>query len=89
MRIVLTGIAGRFGRRVANRLNRKHDIIGLDRRPCPGLPRDIVHHRVDLRRRPAENIFRPINFLAENLKQFRLKTFLAGKKIQPTKFSAE
>ena len=58
VRIVLTGIAGRFGRRVANRLNRKHEIVGLDRRPCPGLPRDIVHHRVDLRRRPAENIFR-------------------------------
>ncbi len=58
MRIVLTGISGRFGRRLANRLNRHHEVIGLDRRPCPGLPQDIIHHRVDIRRRPAENIFR-------------------------------
>lgn len=58
MRIVLTGIAGRFGRRVAQRLSRTHTVIGIDRRPCPGLPRNVVHHRFDIRRRPAENVFR-------------------------------
>ncbi|MBI5508135.1 MAG: SDR family oxidoreductase [Deltaproteobacteria bacterium] len=58
MRILITGIAGRLGRRVANRLRRNHEVIGIDRRPCPALPTDIVHHRVDIRRRPAEDVFR-------------------------------
>ncbi|MEE2960473.1 MAG: NAD-dependent epimerase/dehydratase family protein [Myxococcota bacterium] len=58
MRIVLTGISGRFGRRVANRLHRVHEVIGVDRRPCPGLPKGLIHHRIDIRRRSAENIFR-------------------------------
>lgn len=58
MRIVLTGIAGRLGRRVAHRLSRHHQVIGIDRRPCLGLPEGVVHHRVDIRRRPAEDIFR-------------------------------
>jgi UDP-glucose 4-epimerase len=58
VRIVLTGIAGRLGRRVAQRLARDHTVIGIDRRPCPGLPKEIEHHRVDIRRRPAENFFR-------------------------------
>jgi UDP-glucose 4-epimerase len=58
MRILLTGISGRLGRRVAHRLSRKHTIIGIDKRPCPGLPRGVEHHRVDIRRRSAENIFR-------------------------------
>ena len=61
VRIVLTGISGRFGRRVALRLHRNHTVIGIDRRPCPGLTRDIEHHRIDIRRRPAENIFRAGN----------------------------
>lgn len=58
MRIVLTGIAGRLGRRVAQRLYRQHEIIGIDQRHCPGLPKEVVHHRIDVRRRPAEDIFR-------------------------------
>ena len=58
MRILITGISGRLGRRVANRLRRSHQVIGIDRRPCPALSADVVHHRVDLRRRPAEDIFR-------------------------------
>lgn len=58
MRIVVTGISGRLGRRVAQRLARQHTVVGIDRRPCLGLPDDVVHHRLDLRRRPAEDIFR-------------------------------
>lgn len=58
MRIILTGIAGRLGRRVAQRLSRAHEVIGIDRRPCLGLPEGVVHHRVDLRRRAAEDVFR-------------------------------
>ncbi len=58
MRIVLTGISGRLGRRVAQRLSRDHQVIGIDHRPCIGLPKSVVHHRTDLRRRPAEEVFR-------------------------------
>ncbi len=58
MQIVLTGIAGRLGRRLAQRLNRRHQVIGIDRRACPGLPKGVVHHRVDIRHRPAEDVFR-------------------------------
>ncbi len=58
MRVLLTGIAGRLGRRAALRFSRQHEVVGVDRRLCPGLPKGIEHHRVDIRRRPAENIFR-------------------------------
>ena len=61
MRVILTGIAGRLGRRVAQRLARQHTVIGIDRRPCLGLPDGVVHHRLDLRRRPAEDVFRNSN----------------------------
>jgi UDP-glucose 4-epimerase len=62
MRILLTGISGRLGRRVAQRLHRTHTIVAVDERPCPGLPEGVVHHRVDLRRRPAEDVFRQGKF---------------------------
>lgn len=58
MKIVLTGIAGRLGRRVVHRLAQNHDVIGIDRRPCPGLPTRAKHFQVDIRRRSAEDIFR-------------------------------
>jgi UDP-glucose 4-epimerase len=58
VRILLTGISGRLGRRIAHRLHRHHQLLGIDPRPCPALPTDVEHHRVDLRRRPAEDVFR-------------------------------
>lgn len=57
MRILLTGIAGRLGRLVAAQLSLQHTVVGIDRRPALGLPEGVVHHRVDLRRRSAEDIF--------------------------------
>jgi UDP-glucose 4-epimerase len=57
MRIVLTGISGRLGRRVAQRLAQKHTVIGIDSRPYQGLEDEIEFHQIDLRRR-AEEIFR-------------------------------
>jgi UDP-glucose 4-epimerase len=58
--IVITGIAGRLGRIVARRLHHDLDyhIVGLDRRPMPGRPKDIEHHQVDLRGKHARDIFR-------------------------------
>jgi UDP-glucose 4-epimerase len=58
MRIVLTGIAGRLGRRMALLLHEQgHHVVGIDKRPCLGLPDGIEHHRVDLRRRTAHDVF--------------------------------
>jgi UDP-glucose 4-epimerase len=58
--VVITGISGRLGRIVARRLH--HDvgwrIVGLDRRPMPGRPKDIEHHQVDLRSKAARDVFR-------------------------------
>ena len=62
MRILLTGIAGRLGRRTALRLARSHTVVGIDERACDGLPNGVVHHRFDLRRRPAEDVFRQGRF---------------------------
>lgn len=59
-KVVITGIAGRLGRIVARRLH--HDlgwqIVGLDRRPMVGRPKDIEHHQVDLRSKKARDLFR-------------------------------
>lgn len=60
MKVVITGISGRLGRIVARRLHHEADvqIVGLDRRPMRGRPKDIEHHLVDLRSKQARDIFR-------------------------------
>jgi UDP-glucose 4-epimerase len=59
-KVVITGISGRLGRIVARRLH--HDlewqIVGLDRRPMQGRPKDIELHQVDLRSKKARDVFR-------------------------------
>jgi UDP-glucose 4-epimerase len=59
-KVVITGISGRLGRIVARRLHHDLDwqIVGLDRRPMPGRPKDIEHHHVDLRSKKARDVFR-------------------------------
>ena len=59
-KVVITGISGRLGRIVARRLHHDLDwqIVGLDRRPMQGRPKDIEHHQVDLRSKKARDIFR-------------------------------
>lgn len=57
-RIIITGIGGNLGRRLAQRLHRRASVIGIDRRIVPGLPKDIEQNRVDIRRRQVEDIFR-------------------------------
>ena len=56
--VLITGISGRLGRLLARRLHRTHAVVGIDRRPFPDAPRDVVMHRVDLRSRRAEDVFR-------------------------------
>ena len=59
-KVVITGIAGRLGKVVARHLHRdpRFVIEGLDRRPFPDRPKDLVHHQVDLRSKKARDIFR-------------------------------
>ncbi len=56
--VVVTGICGRLGRRVARFLHRDRAVIGLDRRPFPDRPKDIEHCQIDLRRKKAKEVFR-------------------------------
>src|SRR5262249_34234227 len=53
-------LSGRLGRLVARRLHRLPDVelVGIDRRPFPGRPRDITHVQVDLRSKKARDVFR-------------------------------
>jgi UDP-glucose 4-epimerase len=56
--VVVTGICGRLGRRVARRLHRERGVIGLDRRAFPDRPKDIEHWQIDIRRKKARDVFR-------------------------------
>lgn len=58
--VVITGIAGRLGRLLARELHRdqRFRVIGIDRRPFLGKPKDIEHHQVDIRSKKARDIFR-------------------------------
>jgi len=56
--VVVTGICGRLGKRVARFLHRERGVIGLDRRPFPERPKDIEHYQIDLRRKKAKDVFR-------------------------------
>ena len=56
--ILVTGICGRLGRRLARRLHRERVVIGIDRRPFEGRPKDIEHHAIDMRRKKTQDIFR-------------------------------
>ncbi len=65
-RIIITGIAGRLGLKLARRLHREADyqVVGIDRRAFPGKPRDVEHFQVDIRSKKARDIFRAGNVYA-------------------------
>ncbi|HSN99188.1 MAG TPA: NAD-dependent epimerase/dehydratase family protein [Candidatus Nanopelagicales bacterium] len=56
--VLITGICGRLGRRLARRLHRERPVIGIDRREFEGRPKDIEHHRIDIRRKKTQDVFR-------------------------------
>jgi len=56
--VVIAGISGNLGRLLTRRLHTEYPIIGIDKRPFEGKPKDVTHYQVDARRRTAENIFR-------------------------------
>ena len=59
MRIGITGITGALARLVAHRLlAHGHEVVGIDRRPWPDAPKGVTMFRADIRKRPAEDVFR-------------------------------
>lgn len=58
MAVLITGICGRLGRLVTRSLHRTREVVGIDRRPFEGRPKDVVHHRVDIRRKKTRDVLR-------------------------------
>jgi len=59
VKVLITGIAGATGQTVALRLIESgHDVIGIDRRSWDAAPEGVEMFRVDIRSRPAEDVFR-------------------------------
>lgn len=59
MRVLITGISGAIGRKVAALLlERGHSVVGIDRRPWVDAPRGIELVNVDVRKRATEDVFR-------------------------------
>lgn len=59
MKVLITGIAGNIGRLVATQLLESgHEVIGIDRRPWYHPPEGIRVFQHDIRKRPAEDVFR-------------------------------
>jgi UDP-glucose 4-epimerase len=56
--VVVTGISGNLGRALAKQLHKLERIIGIDRRPFVGKPKDIEMHQLDLRKKKLEDVFR-------------------------------
>jgi UDP-glucose 4-epimerase len=57
--VLVTGISGNLGRTLVKQLHRKGErIIGIDRRPFAGKPKDVEMYQLDLRKRKAEDVFR-------------------------------
>src|SRR3954464_2254736 len=56
--VLITGISGNLGRALAKVLQGGERVIGLDRRPFPGAPKDLEVHHLDIRKRKVEDLFR-------------------------------
>jgi UDP-glucose 4-epimerase len=59
VKVLVTGLAGKIGQLVGLRLLAAgHEVIGIDRRGWPDPPPGITLHRLDIRKRAAEDVFR-------------------------------
>jgi UDP-glucose 4-epimerase len=56
--VLITGICGRLGKRLARILHRERPVIGVDRRAFPDRPKDVNHQQVDIRRKKLKDVFR-------------------------------
>ncbi|AWV89647.1 NAD-dependent epimerase/dehydratase family protein [Bradymonas sediminis] len=59
MKVLITGISSKLGRLVAGRLVAAgHQVLGVDRRGWPSAPEGVKMFHADIRKRPAEDVFR-------------------------------
>jgi UDP-glucose 4-epimerase len=58
--VVVTGISGNLGRVVAKLLHRTERVVGIDRRPFVGKPKDVEHFQIDLRKKKTDDVFRRV-----------------------------
>jgi UDP-glucose 4-epimerase len=56
--VLVTGISGNLGRTLTKLLHRTERIVGIDRRPFIGAPKDVEVFQIDLRKKKAEDVFR-------------------------------
>jgi len=56
--VLVTGISGNLGRTLTKLLHRSERIVGIDRRPFIGAPKDVEVFQIDLRKKKAEDVFR-------------------------------
>ena len=56
--VVVTGVSGNLGRALVKQLHKHERIIGIDRRPFLGKPKDVEMYQLDLRKKKAEDVFR-------------------------------
>src|SRR5262249_8975427 len=56
--VVVTGISGNLGRTLTKLLHRTERLVGLDRRPFSGAPKDVELFQLDPRKKKAEDVFR-------------------------------
>lgn len=56
--VLVTGVCGRLGKRVARVLHREMPVLGVDRRPFADRPADVEHYELDLRRKKLKDVFR-------------------------------
>jgi UDP-glucose 4-epimerase len=57
-KVLITGIAGRLGRLIANRIRDSARVVGIDHSPWVGHPPEINIVTADLRKRKVEDVFR-------------------------------
>ena len=61
MKVIITGVSGYLAKIVALQLaNQGHDVIGIDHRPWSDCPSNIRLERLDIRKRPAADLFRHV-----------------------------
>lgn len=56
--VMVTGACGRLGKHLVRVLHRERRVIGVDRRPFPDKPKDVVHEQLDIRRKKLKDVFR-------------------------------
>ncbi|MBL9039065.1 MAG: SDR family oxidoreductase [Archangium sp.] len=58
--VLLTGISGNLGRVVTKWLHTTERVVGIDRRPLVGKPKDVEHFQIDVRKKKTDDVFRRV-----------------------------